>query len=338
MAFKSITVTSAQVSGTHTNFPAYLNLSDAGITTQAEADSVRIYADEAKTNEIPREIVSLTQCHTKIPSFDNSTVIYIDYDGIRADYATTDTYGAENVWSDYAFVWHGKGTTDSTSNAHTISANGGVTIGGATGIMGSATDFDGVNDYLEIADSDSLEVLAGDFTMQSWFSSDVTAFQPYFNKGRRSGSGLAYSLDTHSVPSLGALVQDSPSVGDFVAPTDGGSYSIGVWKKHDAVFDRSANLFIYNDGVQTGVPSSLSTQTNSISTSDPMLIGCRTTFGTNRISFFNGKIGMARLRMSTLSSNWISTEYNNQSSPSTFWTYNDVGGVVDNFIPQVIFM
>jgi len=104
--FKQATVNASDVPATLTNYPAYVALSRLGITTLAEAQSVRCYSDSAKTTELAREIVSVTEMHVKVSSLTSTFVLYVDWDGARADYAATDTYGRNAVWSDYAFVFH----------------------------------------------------------------------------------------------------------------------------------------------------------------------------------------------------------------------------------------
>ena len=124
--FKQATVNAASVPSTQTNFPAYVDLSRLGITTLAEAQSVRVYADSGKVTEWAREIVSATEMHVKVPSLTSTVTMYVDWDGVSADYAVTDTYGRNAVWSSYSTVIHNGGATDSTGNS-TLSANGGVT-------------------------------------------------------------------------------------------------------------------------------------------------------------------------------------------------------------------
>src|SRR6056297_2303141 len=114
MATKTATVNASDVAATLTNFPAYVDLSRVGITTLAEAESVRVYSDAAKTTELAREIVSASEMHVLIPSLTTSTQIWVDFDGVRSDYAVGATYGAEAVWSTFEGVWHLQDTTDST--------------------------------------------------------------------------------------------------------------------------------------------------------------------------------------------------------------------------------
>ena len=96
--FKQATVNASDVPATLADYPSYVDLSRLGITTLAEAQSVRCYSDSAKTTELAREIVSATQMFVKIPSLTSTFVLYVDYDGVRADYAVTDTFGRNATW------------------------------------------------------------------------------------------------------------------------------------------------------------------------------------------------------------------------------------------------
>lgn len=67
--------------------------------------------------------------------------------------------GSETLWNNFDLLYHEGGGTDSTSNGNTGTGSGDVTIGGATGPLGKATDFDGANDYVK---SDNLLGVTGD--------------------------------------------------------------------------------------------------------------------------------------------------------------------------------
>ena len=163
--FKKATVRAADVPSTQTDFPSYVDLDRIGVTTLAEAQSIRVYADEAKTVEWAREIVSATEMHVKVPSLTSTVDIYVDWDGVRSDYAVGATYGRNAVWVDYEFVSHDGGGTDSTGN-HSTTAEGGVTSGGITGKIGVGTSYDGSNDGFDTG-YDSFNP-RNNFTMSVW--------------------------------------------------------------------------------------------------------------------------------------------------------------------------
>jgi len=68
----------------------------------------------------------------------------------NASVAASDTYGSDNAYdSDWAAYWPLHDEVDRTANGYDLTAQGGVTVGGATGKLGAATDFDGSDDNLK---------------------------------------------------------------------------------------------------------------------------------------------------------------------------------------------
>ena len=173
MAFKKLSIASGKASGTNINMPLLVipsEITNLGTLTLAEAQSSRFYSDEAKTTELAREIVSADEIHVKVPSVTTSTTIYIDYDGVRSDYATDATYGTENVWSDYAYVSHDGGLTDSTGNGGDGTAFGTPTI--VTGKIGNGTLINADSEGYEIADNTAMQ-LQFPITISYWINATV---------------------------------------------------------------------------------------------------------------------------------------------------------------------
>ena len=330
MAFKKLKVKVGQVTGTHTNFPTLIQpslITGLGSITLAEAQSARFYSDVGKTTEIAREIVSADEIHVKVTSMEALAEIWMDYDGIRADYATTNTYGAEAVWADYAGVWHLNSVVDSAGNNADLSTFGGITVGGYSASLpfgGNATDFDGSNDYLTAPDSAFTNVGTGDFTTQAWIRPNVIQFQPYFVKGGRTGGEDSYAQDFYNISGngrFGFLLQDTSSGFTNFIPTT--NYSVNQWYYHTTTFDRSASGTVYIDGSSIG-SQSLSSETGDVGGTDPLSFGIRRP--SSPISFLDGQLKELRLLKSVLSANWITTEYNNQNANGSFWEATDAGG------------
>jgi hypothetical protein len=108
MATYKGTVNASDVSGSNlSDFPLYVDLTAIKTFTQAEADSIRVYTDAALTTELPREIVSTEAMHIKSSSLNGGDEYWVDFDGVRSDYASDATYGAQNVWTNgYEAVYH----------------------------------------------------------------------------------------------------------------------------------------------------------------------------------------------------------------------------------------
>lgn len=334
MALVSATVNSAKFSGTsHSNFPAYVDLSQMPAafwsTVKNGGGDIRCYSDEAKTTELAREVVSCDtstdtgELHVKIPTFTDTSVIYIDVDGTRSDYAVTATYGRNAVWSDYEFVSHDGGGTDSTGN-HTMNTNGAVTAGGATGKLGNATDFDGLNDFFYTTVSKTYSEL----TFSFWFktSDGVTRMHPGgIDGGGNSAPRIRTGFNIDQNEAVRLWVEDSGRNTDAVY-TNTTDYQDDAWhlaqlKWTGGQGGGTSNIKIFLDGAEdTNV-----TQRNNanVSTTSPTNMEWGRNPGDND-RYYNGLLDEIRIVDIARSSDWITTEYENQNDPANFWTIAEV--------------
>jgi hypothetical protein len=332
--FKTATVNASDVAASLTDYPSYVDLSRIGITTLAEAQSVRVYADSGKTTEWAREIVSVSEMHVKIPSLTTTTVIYVDYDGIRADYAVGATYGRNAVWSDYAAVYHMNNDpsgsapqlVDSTGNGNNGTSNGSMTSDDlVTGSIGDATRFDTTNDYYNIPDSATLDVTQ--ITIQGWCTAYENSDNDFFIKPASatwSAPFVSYYLRFQTRSGGG-------NDGVIFAINGGGTYrqaglttetlSLDTPYFFHGTYDGST-LRAYRDGVQKGTTGYAGSITTS---SQPLIIGNNIRSG----AYVDTTQDEHRIRGTAVSGDWITTEYNNQSDEATFWgTWTDAGGGV----------
>ena len=99
----------------------------------------------------------------------------------NASVAASDTYGSDNAYdADWLGYWPLHDANDRTANGNHLTANGGVTAGGATGKIGRATDFDGSDDYfsrtnLTVALGQSFSLWHEQWQAGSPFHNSVTA-------------------------------------------------------------------------------------------------------------------------------------------------------------------
>ena len=311
--FKQATVNSARVPSTQSNFPTYVDLSRLGITTLAEAQSVRVYADSGKTTEWAREIVSLSQMWVKVPSLTSTVSIYVDYDGVRADYATTDTYGRNAVWSDYTGAWHLEGTTGSTGT-YDLTDNGTTSRAGK---IGDGRDFGGASEDDRLQTSTDAPTTLNTWTASAWVYPDVLGdYEGIFSKlsTTRDGAGANqnFILICHNDGTIGA----NPG-GSWVF-SSAASISAGSWYHFQWVRSGSQIAYYVN-----GVARGTSTFSNSNSSGFKFFIGSWvSTVSDYRL---NGAIDSVRFIQSALTANWITTEYNNQNDEADFWgTWSNV--------------
>jgi hypothetical protein len=316
--FKQATVTAVKVPSTQTNFPAYVDLSRLGITTQVEADSVRVYSDSGKTTELAREIVSVSEMHVKIPSLTSTTTIYVDWDGSRSDYAVTDTYGRNAVWSDYEWVSH---MFDATTSTVTDATGGGLT-GTKTSANNPLEETGQIGKGQTVSsdriDTSSVPMTATDnWTIQAWLKPNSTGnFYAIIHNGANA-NGYALAMNA----SKWALLMASKSWNQSSTSVTTGSWAHVVGIRNSGTISMyingNADSVLY-DNIGPNTPTTL------------LRMGVAT-FNTA----YAGGIDEVRLRASVLSADWITTEYNNQSDESTFWgTWSDVGSGGGTIQPQ----
>jgi hypothetical protein len=301
--FKKATVRAADVPATQTNFPTYVDLERLGITTLAEAQSVRVYADSGKTTEWAREIVSVTEMHVKVPSLTSTVSMFVDWDGVRADYAVGATYGRNAVWSNgFGGVWHmGAGVLeDSTGQVMNSTTNEGTAV---VGKLGNATDYNGSQRTI-IPNAASINI-SNELTYSMWTNAD--SFGRALEK-----SDAFFFLNYDGTGSLGPLVKPGNVVADI------GSLSTGVWYNLVGRFSATdETLDAIRDGVVIGTTSFAGPLE---SPGLDLFIGSDD--GSSR---YDGRIDEVRISSVKRSIQWLALEHTNQNDESTFWgTWTDV--------------
>jgi len=286
---------------------------------------IRLFKSD-DTTELAREIVSFSvsaetgEIHYKYSGTLSSSVdtpIHVYADGSSADYAVTATYGRNAVWSDYLFVAHDGGGTDSTGS-YTPTLNGGITAGGVTGKIGKGTDFDGSNDTIDInaVASDLADIK--DMTMSLWANSDTHAASNMYIMGFTSSSGgLPISLISRFSNDNIYLFTRNDANSSQVQLNSGIEMTNGTWFQTHATIDGETNK-IYVDGALKATGSVTGNiPVNRFSIGNPIGIVGRDYNGqTDEIRVFNG----------VKTSNWIAAEHANQNSYSTFYSVAAVAG------------
>lgn len=320
-----LTVDHSKIAANLTDFPVYVDLEDMPINFWNEATSncgdIRIFAADG-TTELPREVVS---CDTAAKTGElyiktnlassSDTELIIQVDGTSSDYAVIDPYGAENVWTGYALVSHKGGGVDSTANGNSGTGYGGITIGDVTGRIGKATEFDGSNDYIEIASTSSLSMSSAvlidlwvkpknDNSLQMWVdnrSGNLTGFQFF----KRAGGNIELYINN----SQAAYVSNSNIPVQWA----------GNWHHLVAVYESGQGGKIFFNGVNLtddSIDAGSITGTNRLT-----IIGARVTKSS---LWHNGLLDEVRISDSIHSNNWIAAIYANQDSPNTFYSVSSL--------------
>lgn len=340
--FKKATVNASDVPATQTNFPVYVDLSRLGITTQAEADSVRVYADVDKTTEWARDIVDVAEMHVKVPSLTSTVEIFVDWDGVSADYATTATYGAQAVWADYEAVWHMSGANASTAKKLDSTGNGwnwtevntpqtatadqwggsdtAYSMFGLDGQTSNTSSYDWL-----YAGSMTSTIASSDCTFSIWLkpnNSPTTIVQHFLREEWNGGTGksnIGFTWYTDDTINFGYATFTGNATYSSPATSNSGtinSWNYAVGRRQATDYYPSVSL---NNGTKvvgtTGASTSLGTGNNN----GMLLNARRNSTYSSAYRYMDGQFGEARIRLSELSDNWVTAEYNNQSDEATFW-------------------
>jgi len=320
-----LTIDHNKVGADQTNFSVYVNLlllpaDFHNHVNQTDARDIRVTTSDGVT-ELPREVVYYTSAtdrgelyfkYSGTLSSSIDTSIYIYYGNPEAsDYAANATYGKNNVWdSSYSGVhhWQASSYADSTAGAHNGSNTGSTST---TGFAGDARLFDAINERVLIAMSGYIHATVG--TVSFWYksTSDAAAnWDAFF--GSSQGDSYFQLQDNDSYTQLTSGI--------------GGAWNTG-WATSINVYDNSWHLLsldyntttntqhLYIDGQSQGTDTDTIPDV-TISTYN-LIIGTSPGYGSPCL----GAIDEFRVSNNLVrSSTWISTEYNNQSSPSTFFT------------------
>ena len=345
---KSITVNASQVSGgPQTNFPLLVSLTDADLKNAASGGRVQhsrgydiIFRgqDDATCGGAGTSPCTLSHevekydgttgeliAWVRIPSINTGTVIQMYYGSGAINCPTEDKIG---VWdSNYLGVYHlnysPDGTIyDSTGNRLNLTSGGGMGVGDLiSGRIGSAVRFDGTDDRLFSAAT----FITTSFTIEAWVSNNNTG---YWGAGHSNGwesIGDIYSasnpgnvfreLSVYPDVTAGALtISDAATPYPQIADGQSGT----AWRHVAGTYTSGSPgpLAAYIDGAATGYGPTKSWG----SITAKVAIGAWAQDATNFNDFWWGKIDEFRLSKVARSSGWIATGYNNQNSPSTFYS------------------
>lgn len=298
-----------------TDFPVYVKPSaiyGLGPLSQAQADSARFYSDAAKTNELPREIVSADEIHVKADSLASSTVLHMDIDGLRADYADTDTFGTHAVWvNPYVGIWHSGGGEDSSGYSNDGQPQGGVVPGQVGGKLGRATQFDEDQEQFFLIPNNPSVDITGQILMSAWVTKSNLSQYEGVILGKSNAFVLYFWHAGGQPTNLDFYIRN----GDARLSYPANNLPQGDFFKIDAVAD-SQTMKIFINGNEVATMSAR----GPTSSSKPLAIGAKSSQGGSPSKYwFDSVIDEMRLGRFSPSANWLAAEYANQSDPSTFF-------------------
>src|ERR1051326_1344832 len=315
------------ISGTYSYLATVAN---NGNVQNASGYDVVFTSDAACTTKLNHEVESYSATTgavsywVKVPSLSHTidTTIYLCYGNPAI---STDQSNKTAVWdSNFKGVYHhddqAANTTVKDSSANVSNGTNAANTSGksVSGKFAQALTYNGTTDNTATGISQT-----SSFTWECWFKlTDWTT---------QSGSSDYSTLMAASYASGGALLllwKDSGYMVQFAPDNAGGvtsgnnSIAPGAW--HHAAYTRTGNsgtYALYLDGNLKGQVASGTT-----STSSTVALGRRADYTPQA---FNGLLDETRISTVARSADWIKTEYNNQSSPSTFYTISSPSNCCD---------
>lgn len=327
-------VTSSQL-----NFNVRISMTDANLKTVANGGRVQnssgfdiIFTNSSETTQLDHEIekyVSTTgeiEMWVRFPSISNlaDTTIYMYYGNASI---STSQENINGVWdSNYKAVWHlkeatGTNAAESTSSGNTATQSNSPTQ--STGQIDGALSFNGSTQQLATSTTPTGINFnrTNPFTISFWAkptSGQTGVMSPITH---RSGSGQpGYAVSINQNDSAGNVAGDvtllisSGANHLSVFTTSPTAINNGSWHKYDVTYDgfsAPSGVKIYQDGVSLSLSTAINTLSGTTSATVAFIIGG---------SSYNGLLDEVRVSNVVRSAAWLATEYNSQSSPSTFYS------------------
>lgn len=271
--------------------------------------------------------------HVSVATVSHSadTVLYIYYGNSSV---TTDQQNASSTWdSHFMLVEHmadnaaNTNVVDSTSHGYTGTNAANTSTKSTAAEIGNGLTYNGTTDYTQIGYQANLNTAK--FTVSAWVkvSGGSGTYRAIASSRDSSGSNSkGWILYANSNNFFSGWMGINDGGGDWNAATSSSTITNGNWYLVHFTYDGTTGT-LYVNGSSVATKTSTYVQNTTYNT--------RVGAGQNETSagfFFNGVLDEVRYADTNRSADWITTEYNNQSAPSTFYTIgsqqNNSGGVV----------
>ncbi|UCF40911.1 MAG: DUF2341 domain-containing protein [Gemmatimonadota bacterium] len=324
------------IGGPHANFPVIVSDSLDELRTTANGGNVEnangydiiFTSDEAGTNQLAHQIETYSPTTGKfdmwvrVESLATTSKIYMFYgnSSIGSFQGDVTSNGVVGVWdNDYQGVWHLNEATDATNVDATNNGNDGTPVGSpvsSAGQIGSALDFNVPGDAtrIDLGVDPTLDVTVyTNFTMEAWVK--PTSYGGGIKWPAAYGYGVDATLgltvrEAKNPPVQGAIefwMNDKDHVHGNTAAT------FNDWN-HIAVVYTPTTVYFYMNGQADGTAGAKAIAKSGLAS----YIGSDDIYPVE--DDFLGLIDEVRFSGEIRSAGWIQTQFNNQSSPSTFFT------------------
>jgi len=364
--YSPVTIDNTKVSGTgsHTDYIFLYKTTDARLKTVANGGHVEnssgfdiaFYNNTSATTKYAHKVLAYGASSgeliawVKIPSVSTSvdTTFYIHYGDGTISSSQEDVTA---LFSGYSAVFDGDDTStttlaDSTSNSNDLGLGTGSFAQQAGQIYKSRYFNNSIYLKRDDANCTNLEMGTSGVTISAWVKkiSGTSNYESIITKGILAGGvNGGYGLQFYQGKAGFQTRNDTNSY--FSVIETSGTYADSTWHYFVGTADRSTGITdgmkFYFDGSLVGTLDISSENGVNWDNGERLEIGARSAAGTGEYLFLrdtyveSGKIQIGTQKSADL----IATEYNNQNSPSTFYTLGteQTGGTPapSTFIPRV---
>jgi biopolymer transport protein ExbB len=352
---KTITIQGSRISGTVTNFPVLISVTDNSLRTVANGGRVRntngydiVFTLPDCSTILPMQIEKYVEttgqfvAWVRLPSLVSASnqIIYMFYGktGVAANPSST------TVWdANYMGVYHfNNSVNDGTSNTRNLTDNSTANLTASK--IGEGRRLDNGPTFVVAASARHLQLpdnifnAVTHFTFEGWvYVENVnTSWERIFDFGRNTNFNmfLTPSVATNGVKRFAITINGNGTEQQVSSGTTTGA---GAWHHFAVTLNDTTNTAVlYYDGAANA------TNTGGI-TLDPSSLGAndRNYFGRSQYAADEGLYGNFdefRISNTARSAGWITTSYNNQNSPSTFYTVSSevTAGILCSVLPVTI--
>ena len=323
---RTITINYSKVPNTdQTNFPVLISgtysylatTSNSGNVTSSNGYDIIFTSDPGGANPLAYERESYNSATgavnfwVNVPtvSHTTNTVIYMFYGNSSV---TTDQSNKTAAWnSGYLGVWHSDESSgnllDSTWNNNAATPTN--LTQGATGEIGKSATYNGSSSHAAVGNLSLFNPTT--ITVSTWVNatSYPNSYNYILSKEQTASPYVGYILRVQGGGNLQFVIGPN-GVDESASAT---RPSTGAWHHVVGTYDGS-NIRLFVDGAQV---NSAAESGNMSSANASLWFGDSASFNGRT---WDGSIEEVRISSSARSADWIATEYNNQSSPSTFYS------------------
>jgi hypothetical protein len=346
---RSITIDPTKVPNTdRSNFPLLISGTYSYLATVANGGTVQnsngydviFTSDSGCVTKLDHEVetykatTGAVNYWVRVPtvSHASNSIIYMCY-GKAA--ITVSQENKTGVWdSSFKLISHLRDGSTLSANDSTTDANNGTITGAtaATSQIAGGASLNGSSNYLDFAAVSSFDFERTDpWTFSAWVKrSNTSSLNTIFAKGANSANGyLGYQIVAdNGIYNVNGIVVDlihDTTTNAFIRVTAAAGLDTN-WHHLLVTYDGSSvasGVKIYVDGVAKAGTAQYDGLTTTMKTTAPLRAGQSGTNG-NPVCSFAGLLDELRVSNSVRNADWAATEYNNQNSPSTFYTVSAI--------------